>query len=110
MTSFMRNTTWILGPDFLTKPASEWPRNPDHIEDLSTEDPEVKRSAGINALSATEPVDPMQLLIDYFSSWNRLRKAVAWILKTRSRLLLLSKKRRELRAFNAQSAVDADKQ
>ncbi|KAL6483847.1 hypothetical protein MHYP_G00087190 [Metynnis hypsauchen] len=81
--AFMQNETWIQGPDFLTKPEDEWPQNPDHPENLTTEDPEV-RDVIVSATATEEQVDTVQQLLEHYSSWFRLRKAVAWILKRRA--------------------------
>ena len=52
----------------------------------------------------------MQTLIEYYSSWMRLKKAVAWILKVRNTLLCMVKKRKEQRATIALSDTDKDEQ
>ncbi|KAL6471900.1 hypothetical protein MHYP_G00205500 [Metynnis hypsauchen] len=85
--AFMQNETWIQGPDFLTKPEDEWPQNPDNPENLTTEDPEV-RDVIVSATATEEQVDTVQQFLEHYSSWFRLRKAVAWILKL---LVIVSK-------------------
>ncbi|KAL7825761.1 hypothetical protein SRHO_G00334990 [Serrasalmus rhombeus] len=102
--AFMQNETWIQGPDFLTKPEDEWPQNPDHSENLTTEDPEV-RDVIVSATAAEEQVDTVQQFLENYSSWFRLRKAVAWILKVKNILIHLCQKRKELEASLPQSEI-----
>ncbi|KAJ8414191.1 hypothetical protein AAFF_G00050610 [Aldrovandia affinis] len=99
------NDQLLQGPDFLTKPEDEWPEDPDHPGDLTMEDPEV-RNAVVSATAAKEWSDTIQQFLEYFSSWFRLKKAVAWILKLRSILLCSCHKRNELKASLTQSEVD----
>lgn len=107
---FVQNQAWISGPDFLTQSSDNWPENPDRLTDLSAADPKIKKSATINALAAGEMVDVMQKLIEYYSSWMRLKKAVAWILKVRNTLLSMVKKRKEQREAITLSETDKDQQ
>lgn len=108
--SFVQNQVWISGPDFLTQSSDNWPENPDHLTDLNVADPEVKKSATISALALEEKVDVMQQLIEHYSSWMRLKKAVAWILKVRDTLLGMAKKRKEQGVAIALSDADKDQQ
>lgn len=59
MDSFVENQAWISGPDFLTKSADSWPENPDHLIDLTTADPEIKKNATI-IIALEEKMDVMQ--------------------------------------------------
>ncbi|XDV20313.1 hypothetical protein PO909_025662 [Leuciscus waleckii] len=102
--SFLRNESWIKGPDFLTKPEEEWPQNPDNHGDLTSEDPEV-RKAMVNTTAVEEQLDTVQRFLEYYSSWNRLKKAVSWMLKLRNTLLTLCRKREEMNASLPQSGV-----
>ncbi|KAJ8395856.1 hypothetical protein AAFF_G00027390 [Aldrovandia affinis] len=43
-----------------------------------------------------EENNPISKLIEHYSSWSRLKKAVAWILKLKGRLLLLSQRKKTL--------------
>lgn len=67
------------GPAFLSKPEREWPDKPDHLEELTVADPEVKKGILSNATTVEESTDAMQQLTEYFSSWIRLNKLVAWL-------------------------------
>ena len=93
---FTQNKVWISGPAFLSKPERVWPDKPDHLEELTVEDPEVKKGILINAMTVEESTGAMQQLIDYFSYWLRLKKAVAWLTRVKGAPLNLSKKRKEI--------------
>lgn len=104
---FIQNSTWVSGPPFLLHPESEWPVNMEDINYLSPEDPEVKRVAAINLLQVKE--DPVTYLIQYFSSWTRLKKSVAWYLRIKEWLIFCVKKRRNLHLAVAQLDINEEK-
>ena len=84
----MDKRKWFQGPDFLRKFKSEW--NQGEIDtSLHQDDPEVKASPvskGENLMSCTTNVDihPIDTLIEHYSSWTQLRKAVAWLLRAKN--------------------------
>ncbi|KAK2910703.1 hypothetical protein Q8A73_008418 [Channa argus] len=95
--AFLRNKLWVSGPDFLTQAAGNWPRNPDSQEiDLDVADPEVKRNVTVNVLAVEESTDIVQRLMEYYSSWTRLKRAVAWFLRLKDMLLTSSRRRKGL--------------
>ncbi|KAL7874304.1 hypothetical protein SRHO_G00052740 [Serrasalmus rhombeus] len=98
VSTFLKNEVWIAGPSFLSKPEREWPVEPDHQEESMAEDPEVKKSILVNA-TVVESTDAMQQLIQYFSSWIRLKKAVAWFTRLKQTLVNMSRKRKELKVL-----------
>lgn len=100
--AFVQNQNWTSGPDFLTRSAESWPDNPAHLKDLTATDPEMNKNATINVIALEKQenkTDAMQRLIEHYSSWTRLNKAVAWILKT-------AKGRKERTAGNRAWTVD----
>ncbi|KAL3981342.1 small subunit ribosomal protein S12 [Sarotherodon galilaeus] len=78
---FLQNHVWISGPDFLTAPNTSWPKNLDHLEALNPADPEIKKNVSISTFALNKGTDVLEQLIEHYSSWIRLKKAVAWILK-----------------------------
>ena len=88
---FIKRDRWLKGPEFLKKHPSDWPTPPAILADTSDyiraldADPEVK----LVTFSATDI--PHQGLLDgfmeAFSSWNKLRRAVGWILRYKNFLL-----------------------
>ncbi|MGH0117086.1 UNVERIFIED_CONTAM: hypothetical protein FKN15_030931 [Acipenser sinensis] len=108
--SFMRNEAWISGPDFLVKSKEDWPEYPDLPVDSAMEDPEVRRDVVVNTLTAEEELDTIQQMMEHFSSWIRLKRAVAWVLKLRGTLVRFCQKRKELSVAIAQSEDDKNRQ
>lgn len=107
--AFMKNEVWIAGPSFLCEPEREWPVKPDHQEELTAEDPEVKKGVLVNVITAEERTDAMQQVIQYFSSWIRLKKAVAWFTRLKQTLVTLWRKRKELkRLYNNEQQLNKD--
>ncbi|KAG1936405.1 hypothetical protein F2P79_018737 [Pimephales promelas] len=110
VTSLLRDNIWVSGPQFLVGPEEGWPENPDGHVRIPPDDPEVKRVLIVNAVQAEEKIDAVTRLINYFSSWIRLKKMVGWILKLKSLLLYFSQKRKQLSMTLAHSGLDKDQQ
>ena len=84
---FLKNDRWLHGPPFLSKPQAEWPQEEPDSE-LSDEDPEVKKiQIAVHTLQVNEQKGALDRLLEYYSSWYHLRRAVAWLLKVRQKLL-----------------------
>ncbi|KAL2083621.1 hypothetical protein ACEWY4_021394 [Coilia grayii] len=89
---FMRNSSWICGPEFLFSSEDEWPTKAMDRVQLCEDDPEVRKSVTVNVIICNcEEVDK---LLNHFSDWLKLRVAVAWILKVKAKLKHLAQKRR----------------
>lgn len=69
---FLHNTKWFSGPAFLTQPETDWLVNPENLQELPHEDPEVKVFAAIDISSAYDDYHPLALLIHRTSSWTHL--------------------------------------
>ena len=85
---FIKNEQWISGPKFLWDP-ERIQITDDSDNTLPDNDPEVKKVtvAACSAQSgATLDPHPIRRLIDYYSSWWRLTRAVAWLLRLKSHL------------------------
>lgn len=78
-------------------PNYQWPAKQGSVE-LSEDDDEVRKAVVVHRTAVTESTDTMDKLMNYYSSWHRLKRAVAWMLRFREGLPLLSKKRQELEA------------
>ena len=74
------NKRWKNGPSYLWESESIWPTMPD-MTNLLDNDREVKKEAKCHAVKSNDGVDVIDLLINRYSSWLCLRKAVAWILR-----------------------------
>ncbi|XP_028413086.1 uncharacterized protein LOC114535945 [Dendronephthya gigantea] len=78
---------WIHGPTFLQQPISTWPQRPADINlKIAPDDPEVKKESAAFACGTIGP-DFLTTVIPRCSSWSRLRRIVAWVLRFTSNLL-----------------------
>lgn len=69
---------WLEGPAFLYKEESEWPATPINLPQLPDEFVTVKTIVA-SAVQATQ--DPLDRFIKRFSSWYKLVKATAWMIR-----------------------------
>ena len=69
---------WLTGPEFLWHDESTWPAQPTFLPELPINDPEVKKEARVHVVTHEGITDS---LIRRYSSWYRLQKAIAWILR-----------------------------
>ena len=100
---FIHSSRWTSAPGFLWKSEDQWPRNMTLPAHLATNDPEVKRSAIVSTTSASEKSPTDRLLLRY-SSWYRLKRAVAFFLRLKR--YLKAKAERLRLARQAGTAVD----
>lgn len=58
----------------------EWPQTLIEPFSLSQDDPEVKRSTAVFSVTTNsmEKENPTNQLLEHFSSWHKLKRAVAW--------------------------------
>ena len=92
--TFIKCSKWIHGPEFLWKPEDEWPQNPLEAMPLTQDDLEVKRCTAVYSAVIKTQNNPTWQLLEYFSSWNKLKRAVVWYLNLRNLLLVLSVNRK----------------
>lgn len=105
----MSNSSWIQGPSFLQEPECLWPEKPTQLK-IKEDDIEVRKSVTTNLTKAAEGIDPVNKLIHHYSSWYKLKKAVAWILKFKEILMQISKGKMELLEKDSQSQTNQKKQ
>lgn len=88
---------WLTGPEFLWQPEKAWPAQPLSLGEISTEDPEVKKQIDTFATTICDPapIATVSKLLQHFSDWYRLKKAVAVYLRVKAVL-----KERRLRKNN----------
>lgn len=60
----------------------------------------------VNSLVMEEKLHPLNKLIDYYSSWDGLKRAVAWLLKLKETLIQMKEKRNELQSTFRKSEKD----
>ncbi|KAK3752434.1 hypothetical protein QZH41_003515 [Actinostola sp. cb2023] len=80
----LQNLRWTNGPEFLHQTEDAWPQQPADFGLIADNDPEVKREITVCATEAKP--DPVTEIIERFSSWNRLKRIAAWILRYKSKL------------------------
>ena len=70
---------WKQGPSFLWKDESEWPSLPEISLESLNQDKEVKKDVQACTAKVEESDDQFDKLLQSYSCWFRLRKAVAWL-------------------------------
>ena len=84
--SLNKQNCWICGPNFLWEQESRWPAQPTTVREIPDDDPESKRETRTFSAVSDAGANSMNKLLEKFSSWSRLKKIVAWILRYRDRL------------------------
>lgn len=74
----LQEQMWTSGPPFLIGSQEEWPDMAIDLGNSLVQDPEIKQEV---VVQTEEGYSAVARLINHYSSWTRLRKAVAWILR-----------------------------
>jgi hypothetical protein len=81
----IHNKRWTQGPDFLQMEETHWPNQPAfkcaELEEIA----ELKKRTPMVHSTRIKP-DSTNNLLNYYSSWFKLKKAVAWMLRLRKKL------------------------
>ena len=80
--ALLKNERWIQGPEFLWKSEEAWPSQQYSVSTVAENDPEVKKEPRVFSTDAATGWNLGQLF-ERFSSWHRLKKFVAWMLRCR---------------------------
>ena len=103
----LSNKRWISGPAYLQLREEDWPTQPS-IGNLP-EDAEIKRAKGVYMATCTAP-DSLEQLLQRYSDWHRMKRAVVILLRLKALLRKKAVKRllepitvEELR--NAETAI-----
>ena len=88
--AMFKNNRWLSGPEFLWKDESHWPTNI-VIPSVTSSDPEVRKPNLIYATTIKE--HPLDLLIQWYSSWWKLKRRVAWLLRFKELLMKRTRKK-----------------
>ena len=101
---------WYRGPDFLWLEESHWPEPPVGLTALPTDDPELLKLHRVNhslSVPSGPPASPLGQLVEHFSSFIRLRSAVAWLRRCKE-LLLAKSKGTDLATVDRASCLSVD--
>ena len=82
----MKTKSWLSGPEFLSEFPDSWPCRFGKTT-LDVENVKAFDKKATSAFLITEMIDPVDKLIAYFSSWFKLKKATAWLLKLKTFLI-----------------------
>ena len=81
---FVEKSEWIKGPDFLKEPVESWLKEETYEEHVDADSPKVKESK-VNASAMKENSDVLKRL-QRFSSWYKVKVAVALCLRNKKKL------------------------
>ncbi|CAB3981519.1 Hypothetical predicted protein [Paramuricea clavata] len=62
-----------------------WPERPADMGDIPSDDPEIKKDAKVYA-TAKNTSNPILTAFERVSSWNKLKKIMAWVLRYKTNL------------------------
>ena len=86
--SRLMDSIWFTGPEFLHSHKDQW-KSEEQLHELTDDDPEVKQVKLVSHVvdvSQDAKDDPIDALIDHFSDWYRLKRALCWLIRCRNRL------------------------
>ena len=108
--AFLKERCRLNGPDFLDKCEADWPKLSTQPLVLSDSDSEVKKT--VVAFATTIHEDPLTRFIESFSSWDKLIRSTAWLLKFKGTLrhLIQLKKACTSHSASVKSEYVKDKQ
>ena len=72
---------WLKGPGFLLEQESAWPKPKEEIK-VDTTDTEIRKECAVNATGIE--MSALESIIAKYSDWNRLSRAIAWLLRFKS--------------------------
>ena len=89
--NLVNNSHWLKGPPFLWEQTITYQDEEEATFVLSPDDPELKKSR-VLATSGTQKEEMASILkrLEYFSDWNRARKAIAICLRLKHRTRSIS--------------------
>ena len=99
--SFLEESRWLKGPQFLWLPEESWPQWPPGMDrKVEENDPEVKKEVKTCATRADMATNALNRIFERISSWYRLKKFVAWMMRYKEQL-----KRQHARRAEGQSTI-----
>jgi hypothetical protein len=89
------SSTWFQGPEFLKKGDNHWPEFP-RVGPPADDDENLRRPAVVNVTQSSKSIEISKLKIgnliqpERFSSWQKLKRHTAWIIRAVKNFLSLS--------------------
>ena len=99
----LKNNRWLSGPEFLSLDEAHWPANI-AIPSVTPSDPEVRRENPIYMKTVKEC--PLDILIKWYSSWWKLKRGVAWLLRFKELLRKRARKGESTSSTNESEMKD----
>ena len=93
-----KDNRWMNGPTFLWKEEDSWPTR-NEFPRLKDSDVEVRKESRIYVAAVAQ--DPLDILIHHYSSWWKLKRAFAWLLRYKQFIRSKTCKKKEDAAPNA---------
>ena len=81
---------WLHCPKFLCKDEKNWLEQPSQLPELSQDDSECRKCPGRGNVILRSEI--LESLLSRFSSWDSLRKAIAWLVRFKNYLVGLLNK------------------
>ena len=83
------NERWLKGPSFLWKSEEFWPDQPVILPELTEDDDNVKKEVQAHQVNvqSDEEEKAVDKFFNKFSSWYRLKKGVAWLLRYKTYII-----------------------
>ena len=104
---FLTSKRWIHGPEFLWKQADVWPTCDENISVVAYDDVEVKRLVHTHSVEISNN-GMSSRIFSRFSSWFKLKKAVAWLLRFKKWMLHSIRKKDEQHQLKFQKRITVD--
>ena len=83
---FLELQDWNNGPSFLHEPKTFWPKLED-ISDMDENNNDLEVCKEKKTLAVKTEPEGIGLIVSNTSSWHRLKRKIAWLLKIKNRLL-----------------------
>ncbi|KAK3739650.1 hypothetical protein QZH41_003863 [Actinostola sp. cb2023] len=90
----LQTQRWINGPEFLWQNEENWPKRP-AVMDATDDDLEIKKEAATFVTVTDHDTTTLDSIFNRFSSWNHLKKIMAWVLRYKERLLQTCNRRKK---------------
>ncbi|XP_068674720.1 uncharacterized protein [Montipora foliosa] len=85
--ALLSDEKWKRGPEFLWLGENSWPKFPASLETSSQDDLEIKEHKRVYSVQLKNFAQPDDKVFAYYSSWHKLRRSMAYLLRYKTWLL-----------------------